>query len=567
MTGPTPQAPTPTSQLDRTVETLRAAAPAWAGAPIGERIAHLRTLLRRTAEVGPALVDAALAAKGVDGRFAGEEWVGAVAIQARVLRVLIDTLEGIERHGRVPIPASAVSTRPDGQVVVRVTPFDVYDRALFTGWRGEVWLEPEVTLDGLDAALGGFYTKGGAAEPGVSAVMGAGNVACIAPTDAVHKLFVEGKAAVVKLNPVNDYIGPFLERVFADLIDAGCVGVAYGGAGVGEHLVHHPLVTDVHLTGSAATYDAIVYGTGPEGAARKERGERLLDKSITAELGNVSPVIVVPGEWSAGDLRFQAEHIATQMKHNDGFNCNAAKVLVLAAGWAQKEAFLGELRRVIGFLPPRPAYYPGAIERWEAFTASHPDVELLGPVAPGRVPATLLLGVPAGSGHKAFTDEAFCAVTAVVELDADGPQRFLERAVAFANDELTGTLNATILADPGAVAALGGGLDAAVAGLRYGSVGVNMWGGATYALGATVWGGFPAADGEPTPSGVGFVHNGRLIDRPQKSVLWAPFRIRPKPPWFLTHRNGNRAMRHFARFETAPGPLTLARVAAASLRG
>ena len=70
-----------------------------------------------------------------------------------------------------------------------------------------------------------------------------------------------------------------------------------------------------------------------------------------------------------------------------------------------------------------------------------------------------------------------------------------------------------------------------------------------------------------TASGIGFVHNGRLIDHPQKSVVWAPFRQFPKPPWFVSHRSTNRAMKLFAEFETDPGLVRLLKVGAASLRG
>jgi len=535
--------------------------------PLAVRIEYLRVLLQRTAEVGPAMVRAAAAAKGVDRRFSGEDWVGSTAIQARSLRVLIDTLEGIERTGRVSISADHVSTRPDGQVVIRVTPMDVWDRALFPGLRGEIWLDPGVGLDDVDANLGSFYTKPEMAVPGVAAVMGAGNVASIAPLDVVHKMFVEGKAAVIKFNPINDYIGPFFERVFADLIDDGFVRTAYGGADVGSYVVNHPLVDEVHITGSALSHDSVVFGPGEDGAARKARGEPILTKRITSELGNVSPVIVVPGEWKERDLRFQAEHIATQMMQNGGFNCIAAKVIVLHRDWAQKQEFLDHLRGVLGSLPSRPAYYPGAVERWGRFVESHPDVEMFGAVGNGVVPAALLMDVDPEADHLAFTEEAFCPVSATTELPGDDAGEFLARAVAFCNEKVMGTLNATILIDSVTLDALSDVMDAAVAGLEYGSVGVNLWGGASYALGATLWGGYPGATLEDIQSGIGFVHNGRLIDRPQKTVLWAPFHQFPKPPWFITHRNTNRAMRYFAEFEADPSVMRLMKVGLAALRG
>jgi hypothetical protein len=48
------------------------------------------------------------------------------------------------------------------------------------------------------------------------------------------------------------------------------------------------------------------------------------------------------------------------------------------------------------------------------------------------------------------------------------------------------------------------------------------------------------------------VHNARLVDRPQKSVIEAPFMLFPKPPWFVTHRNGHRALSRVAALQADP---------------
>ena len=130
---------------------------------------------------------------------------------------------------------------------------------------------------------------------------GAGNVTSLAPLDIIQKLFVEGHVVILKFNPINEYIGPYVEHAFARMADAGFVRFAYGGASVGEHLVRSPAADEVHVTGSESTYNAIVFGDGSEGAARRARNEPLLTKRITAELGNVSPVIVVPGRWAPRD--------------------------------------------------------------------------------------------------------------------------------------------------------------------------------------------------------------------------------------------------------------------------
>jgi len=129
------------------------------------------------------------------------------------------------------------------------------------------------------------------------------------PLDVIHKLYCEGQVCLLKFNPANDYTGVFFEHAFADLIRNGFVATAYGGADVGEYLCWHDGIEEIHITGSHRTHDVIVWGSGEEGATNRGNGRPRLRKRITSELGNVSPVIVVPGDWSPADLRFHAERL------------------------------------------------------------------------------------------------------------------------------------------------------------------------------------------------------------------------------------------------------------------
>ncbi len=42
-----------------------------------------------------------------------------------------------------------------------------------------------------------------------------GNISSIVPLDLLYKMFVEGAVGLVKMNPVNDYLGEYLEAIFA----------------------------------------------------------------------------------------------------------------------------------------------------------------------------------------------------------------------------------------------------------------------------------------------------------------------------------------------------------------
>ncbi|MBN2114682.1 MAG: aldehyde dehydrogenase family protein [Acidimicrobiia bacterium] len=563
---PPPRPATSHADIDRSLATLTERAPVWAGLSLNDRIDYLRSLLHGAYRAAPGLVADACAAKGLVGGQAGDEWGATVVSMMRTMRILLDTLEGIRREGRVPLSRSAVRVRPDGQVTVRVLPVDVYDRILYPGVMGDVWVDPAVTRADLDANLGGFYTKGVTPPAAVSLVLGAGNVAAITLLDVLHKLFVDGSTVLLKHSRVAEYLAPHFDAAFADLISAGFVRTVYGGrADNGDYLTRHAAVQGIHLTGSGASYDAVVWGK--DAAARKASGTPVIDKPVTCELGNVSPVIIVPGRWSERSLRLHAENVATQIGHNSGYNCNATRMLVMAEGWPQREAFLDHLRRVLHSLPLRPAYYPGAEEAYERHVAAEKQVEVFGRREPGMLPPTLLMDLDPDGDHLIFREEPWCPLAGVTNLPGDTAAEFLARAVPFCNERLFGTLTATVLADGATSRALGPAWDAALAGLRYGTVAVNIWSAVGFAFGSSTWGAFPGHSPADIGSGMGFVHNARLVDRPQKTVVRSPFTPAFKPPWFLTHRLGDRVLAGAAALEVDRHWWRLPRLGALALRG
>ncbi len=555
--------------LEAAVETLQNRSRAWLEMPIERKIGFAEATLDGLGRVAERQVAAALAAKGLpaDQPVAGEEWFAGPYVQLRGLRLLLDSLRQIRDRGRIELPADRLAERGDGQLAVRVFPGDVLDGLLFRGFSAEVWMQPEVRRDNLAEHVGMIYRQP-APRPAVALVLGAGNVASIPTLDAVHKLFAEGRPTLLKFNPVNDYLGPLVAEAFSELIAAGFLRLAYGGAEVGEYLCRHPGIDEIHITGSQRTHDAIVYGPGEEGAARKRRGAPLLDKKITSELGNVSPMIVLPGEWSDADLEFQAQNLATQIVQNGGFNCNATKVVLTARDWPQRRELLQRLRRTLTRLPPRPAYYPGAEERFERFVTAYPQSELLGVRRAGVLPPALAVDVDAAQAEGlAFEEESFCAFTVETALPAADAGELLERAVEFCNERLHGTLNAGLIVDPRTERALGGAVERAVARLRYGSVAINHWPAMAYGLGSTPWGGFPGQPLDDVQSGRGFVHNSWLFERPQKSVVRGPFRVTPKPAWFVTHAAAHRVGRELTALERDRSPLHLPAILWHALRG
>ncbi len=549
--------PSTREEMDAALQVLQERKNAWVTVSVKERIALVETLIQDFAALAERWVAACCEAKGISNTpFVGEEWGTGPFTLLKQLRQLRQSLLDIETLGAPRIPGP-VTTRADGQVVAQVFPQTPYDRVFFSGLTAEVWMEPGVTADGLAQTQATAYHDRQHAGK-VALVLGAGNVSSIAPLDILYKLFVEDQVVVLKMNPVNAYLGPLIQESFRALIEPGFLRVLYGGAAEGAYLCNAEGVEEIHITGSDKTFDAIVFGTGAEGAQRKAENRPLLNKRITGELGNVSPVIVVPGPWSRSDLAYQAEHIVTSLTNNAGFNCNATRAIIQYATWERRRTLLGEIRRILGELPTRDAYYPGAQDRQRMFVATHPEAEQFGPDGGKKLPWTLIADVdPAQVNDVCFTTEAFCGLFAETTLEAGSVVAYIDKAVEFANEHVWGSLTVTLLVHPESLKdpRIAEAIERAVAKLRYGSIGVNYWGGTSFILGTTTWGAFPGHPINDIQSGNGVVHNTLMFSQPQKSVLRAPFRSMPTPPWFaLQGKKGSKVFPKLASMEAHPGP-------------
>jgi acyl-CoA reductase-like NAD-dependent aldehyde dehydrogenase len=544
------------AELDAAVAALRLRRDVWSALPIRRRIVLLDELRRDFLAVAPRIVEASVAAKGrsAGSRLVGEEWVNVYCV-IRNMRLLGEALSEIAEQGRPEVPGPVV-LRPDGQVVAEVFPRTLTDRLLFPGMTAEVWMEPGVTPAELAATQAAAYREL-RPDGAVALVLGPGNNAATGPMDILYKLFVENRVVLYKCHPVNDYLARLLAEGLRALVEPGFLRIVSGGAADGAYLCRHPDVGEIHVTGARETYDAIV---ADDSAATKR---------VTAELGCVSPLIVVPGPWSDADVEYQALQLASALTDNGGFNCATPRVIVQHAGWSGRRRLLDALGRALDRVAPRAPFYPGADERYRRYLAVHPEAELHGSDAAGQLPWALIPGLcERRHDEPCFTSETFCGVVAEVAVEADDATEYVDRAVAFANERLWGTLDATLIACPASLRdrRVGPAVERAIAALRYGTVALNVWAGYGFALAVTGWGGFPEP-GAAGQSGVGTVHNTPMFARPQKSVLRATFRRRPRPATFVGHRRFDEVSRHMAHLEADPSPGRLLAVAWAAARG
>jgi acyl-CoA reductase-like NAD-dependent aldehyde dehydrogenase len=560
--------------LDRAVDAVARNRDQWIRVPVAERIALARRCIVGCVDTAAAVVSASCRAKGLDphSHVAAEEWLSGPVPVIRNLRLLIETLSEIDRSGmpRVQIlpPESDECSSPSPcGVAVEVFPNDTFDRLLYPDVRINVRMQPDVTAENLAENVAAAYNGASHAVPGVVLVLGAGNVSSIGPMDVLYKLFVENHVVILKMHPLNAYLGPLIERAFEPLVERGYLRVVYGDAREGEHLVQHPLVDEVHITGSSTVHDIIVWGdTAQEQPERRTSGRAKLTKRITSELGCVTPVIVVPGDWSTAEIDYQAENVATMVAHNASCNCNAAKLLVTSARWPARRAFLNRIEAILATLPPRSAYYPGSAKKYSAFVAGRSICHRLGGDIADALPFTTILDLDPGSDDLAFREEAWSPILAETALTADAEETFVDDAVRFCNDRVAGTLSAVVIVDPRTQARLGARLTRAIRSLRYGTVAVNHWSAMSYALAVAPWGAYPGHTLAQVGSGIGFVHNTKMLDRPLKTELWGPFTTSPKPVWFCTHRRAHVAARQMVAFEASPSAWRLPSIALAAYR-
>ncbi len=568
-------APIDTQNLDCSIQELQEHKNDWVQLPLSRKIELLLEVRKRLGERGQSWVEASVRAKQIDPQspWVGEEWTTGPWAMGAAINAYLTTLQALLK-GNLPQPKK-VHLLPDGKLAAQVFPANLYDSLLLNGITAEVWMQSGITRENYQDHMASLYRQ---KDPSgmVALVLGAGNIAAIAPRDVLYRLYGLGHVVLLKMNPINDYLGPILEQVFQPFIDAGFLRLAYGGAEIGRYLTSHPGVDEIHMTGSARTYESIVYGSGEEGEQRKRRKDPILKKPITSELGGVGPTIILPGKWSRADIRFQAENVVTMKLHNNGYNCVASQVLVLWKGWDQRGEFLEEVRKLLRAVPPRKAYYPGTAERQKEAVAAHPKAELLG----DEVPRTLITDLnPEAENEYCFTHEFFGAILAEVDLPGDDPAGFLGNAVRFCNEKLYGTLGATILAHPATIRMLGGAFDRAVADLRYGSVGINIWDAAAFLLAQSAWGGYPFHENGDVQSGYGVVGNSYLFDRPEKTVIRGSFHpfprswlngnpaFLPKPPWFITNRTARTTSRGVAQITIDPHPRYLPGIIWSAFRG
>jgi hypothetical protein len=260
--------------------------------------------------------------------------------------------------------------------VARVHPATVQDRLA----------RPGVTVDAM------LTPRESPPLPGVSVVTVGRAAAAGSPVDVMREMFVLGRVAVVAVAERDAWLLPHLEQLLAPLAGDGFVAFA-----------REPLPATAEARGPGA------------------------------------PLLIVPGPWAAGDIAFQARHVAYMVARAD--ERAAVRTIVSASGWLQRPAFFRELQARLA--------------------------------APALTPASASGSPPAAEAPPRYE---------AVVLEADDAPPFLAAAVSLANERFPDAPSCCLLAHPYTVRDHRAALDAAAAALRHPEVVLNAPPGTARAL-------------------------------------------------------------------------------------
>ncbi len=530
--------------LDVILTRLAAGGSRLASLPAAARARLARDTASAVAAAADRWVETAVAIKTEGGSsrdpagasIAAEETATGPLVTARLLLTTCRVWQEIDRAGR-PRPArpprlihaAAGVDGPASFVAVDVLPEPrLWDRAIFQGHRAVVRCANPGSVAAFEESWRAEVTTRPRAG-GVAAVLGAGNVTGLAPGDAICQIFEHGRAAIVKLHPLHGPLEAVYRDAFAPLLAADLLAFTSGGPELAQALCGSPAVTQVHLTGGRAAFDALVWG-GP--GPRPPGAAPVLTKPVSCELGNVTPWILVPGRYTPRQLGYQADLVAASIANNTSFNCIATKCLVTARRWPQREAFLGLVAKRLESLPPRRSWYPGAVAAWEEATGKTA-------AADGTLPCTLATGIDPQHDRRLLDREWFVPVAAEVPLAAADTEAFCTAAAGFTRS-LPGSLAASVTIPATLDARDRRRAELLAEHLRFGVVAVNTWAALAYAVASVPWGGYPGGTLAEPASGIGHVHDPLLLPLVHNTLFEAPLATSLPPAWVPWHRSGRQ---------------------------
>ena len=483
----------------------------------------------------------------------GEEWLGGPFAAVLATQYYIDTLQSNDDL--------SLESYNKEENSYKVFPNKFIERLTFPFIDAKVYFNKSMSFDDINKFRG--FSKRYDIDPSITLVLGAGNFSSIPYLDVLYHLITRRSVILLKLNPVNDYLKPVFEKVFQNFIERGYVIVSTGNVYESKYMANHQGVDHIHLTGSDKTFEEIVYGRHLNDKERKLKNlAKLNTKNITSELGNVTPIIIHPGNWSTSDIKYQARKIVTGKLNNNGFNCIAAQVIVLPDGWGQTDTLIKYIKFYMNKAEDRKAYYPESIERLNKLEKdkAYERVNKLSCVTPH-------LTREIKAYNKYELDEVWSSALYFKRIAYSSSEDFSNKAIDYCNNDLWGNLGVSVIMKDHDKNLNSHILENYIEKLEYGTVAINEWAAIGYIIPQLPWGGFPGNKDNDIQSGKSVVHNSMLFESPLKGVVQTKFRISKiiDPPWFITNRKSRRLFKNLTYFQINNSKINLLKLGFSAL--
>lgn len=479
----------------------------------------------------------------------GEEWIGGPFACIYAIQYFIDSLQNEDGLN--------ISNFDDSKKSYKVFPTKTIEKLLFPFLEGEVRFGKNLSFEQINE-FRGFANRFKNNKSKITLILGAGNVSSIPVLDALFHMIAYKSVIYMKLNPVNDYLLPIFTQVFEPFISRGYMIITEGDMEASKYLSQHEGFHHTHLTGSNFTYENIVYG---KILNDKERSVKTLPKvnkkPITTELGNVTPIIVHPGNWSRSEIKHQAKKIVTAKLNNSGFNCIAAQVIVLPKDWKHTQKLKDDILFYLKKVGDTTSYYPGASENLDQLleTENYEQINNLSCNTPFLVSDLDL--------EKEYANkEVWSTALYFKEIPYTSNENFCSNSIEYVNNELWGNLGVTVLIKNHKKKTNQSILNDYVENLKYGTVAINEWSALGFVIPTLPWGGYPGNKDNDIQSGQGYVHNSLLFESPQKGVVYSRFRLSPiiDPPWFVTNKKAHRIFKNLTYYQATKSKINLVKL-------
>ena len=476
----------------------------------------------------------------------GEEWIGGPFSSIYAIEYFIEYLQNND--------GLDINKFDDLNKSYKVFPTKNIEKLLFPFLEAEVRFGKNLNFDQINKYRG-FSNRFENNKPKITLILGAGNVSSIPVLDALFHMIAYKSVIYLKLNPVNDYLYPIFTQIFEPFISRGFMIITKGDMEASEYLTIHDGFQQTHLTGSNYTYENIVYGRT---LSEKERSLKTLSKMnkkpITSELGNVTPIIVHPGNWSRSEIKHQAKKIVTAKLNNSGFNCIAAQVIVLPKGWKHTTKLKTDIKRYLRDIGDATSYYPGSIENLNELinSSNYEQINNLTCSTPFLISN---LDIEKEYGNK----EVWSTALFFKEIPYNSYEDFCSNSVDYVNKELWGNLGASVLIKNHKKKKNEHILNSYVENLKYGTVAINEWSALGFVIPSLPWGGYPGNRDNDIQSGQGYVHNSFLFESPQKGIVYSKFRLSRliDPPWFVTNKKAHRIFKNLTYYQATKSKINL----------